>query len=501
MDRRLPVRWLLTEIRRYPVELWKTSRRGWDRFFFSRADPTALGVIRVMIGILGFWSLWVFGLDLEDYFGSNGWAEPATIRLGQRSLAWSFWFLVPDSALRFVWLLCLAILVAYTLGLFSRWTAVLTWIIVVSTVRRVPIALFGFDQVLSPLALYLAVTGASGQSVSLDRFIRRWREARTIAQLPTGSSQPKATTTGWRIAPSDTAVPPATTSANLALRLIQLHLVVIYGMAGLAKLQGASWWTGTALWGTMSAGEFVVWDFTRIAGLPRLINFLTHASLALELLYPVLIWVRIVRPLVLLGAFTMHTAIAIVSPGLTEFGLAMLAANLAFVSGSWPRRLATGPDQPALRVLFDGGCPRCRASIALMASADPDHVVEAVDLTAVDVKAIHPALSPAACFQSMHAITRAGRITRGFDAIRAIAGRLPLFWPFAIIAAFPGLAAIGRRVYNALAATRPRDVSCTDQTCGIHREARTFAPRHSGHARSLDRTTAARPDSQEIPHP
>ena len=51
-------------------------------------------------------------------------------------------------------------------------------------------------------------------------------------------------------------------SANLALRLIQLHLVVIYGMAGLGKLQGPSWWNGMALWGTMTAGEFVVLDFT-----------------------------------------------------------------------------------------------------------------------------------------------------------------------------------------------------------------------------------------------
>jgi predicted DCC family thiol-disulfide oxidoreductase YuxK len=276
---------------------------------------------------------------------------------------------------------------------------------------------------------------------------------------------------------------------------------VIYGMAGLAKLQGASWWNGMALWGTMSAGEFVVWDFTRMAGLPLLINFLTHASLTLELLYPILIWVRIARPLVLLGVFTMHAGIAIVSPGLVEFTVAMMAANLAFVSGSWLRRLVTEPDQPDLRVLFDGACPRCRASIALVKSADPDHVVEAVDLTAVDVKAIHPSLSHAACFQSMHAVTRAGRITCGFDAVRAISARLPLFWPFAIAASLPGLAAIGRRLYNRLAANRPRDVPCTDQTCGIHREARSFVRRQPSHARHPERTQAARPDSQEIPHP
>ena len=64
-------------------------------------------------------------------------------------------------------------------------------------------------------------------------------------------------------------------------------------MAGLAKLQGPSWWNGMALWKTMTAGEFVVLDFTALAAWPLLINLLTHVSLALELLYPVLIWVRI----------------------------------------------------------------------------------------------------------------------------------------------------------------------------------------------------------------
>ena len=138
----------------------------------------------------------------------------------------------------------------------------------------------------------------------------------------------------------------------------------------------------------------------RPGGWPWLVNLLTHASLALELLYPVLIWVKIARPLMLAGVVAMHLGIAVMSPGLTEFALVMIAANLAFVSGPWLRGLATGPDQPALRVLFDGACPRCRASMALITAADPDHVVEPVDLTAVDVRTIHPGLTP----RGLHAV-------------------------------------------------------------------------------------------------
>ena len=42
------------------------------------------------------------------------------------------------------------------------------------------------------------------------------------------------------------------------------------------------------------------------------------------------------------GAVILHLGIALVAPGLTEFGLAMIAANLAFVSGAWLRSLVTG---------------------------------------------------------------------------------------------------------------------------------------------------------------
>jgi hypothetical protein len=133
--------------------------------------------------------------------------------------------------------------------------------------------------------------------------------------------------------------------------LIQLHLVLIYAMAGLAKLQGQAWWSGMAIWGTLAAGEFSLLDFTWLAAWPYLLNLLTHAALAIELCYGILVWVRLLRPLVLAAAVALHVGIALNAPGLIEFSLAMIAANLAFVPGAWLRSLVAGrgPDQPALR--------------------------------------------------------------------------------------------------------------------------------------------------------
>ncbi len=483
----------------YLRELAAASRRGWNSFFFTPSDPTPVGLVRIVVGVLAFWSLLVLGLDLHDYFGTHGWADPAVIWQTQRArqpFSWSFWFLVPDALLRPVWLISLVILGLFTVGAFSRVTAVLAWVIIVSTVRRVPIALFGFDQVLSTLALYLAATFSSGQALSLDRYFRRWRQARAVARSP-GFRDPGG---GRRVTPGDSGAPQPTISANLALRLIQLHLVFIYAMAGLAKVQGPSWWNGTALWGTMTAGEFVTRDFTPISAWPLAVNFLTHTSLGFELLYPILVWIPILRPLLIAGAIVLHLGIAMVAPGLTEFGLAMIGANLAFVPGAWLRSLVTGKAQPALRVLFDGACPRCRASMALLTAADPDRVLEPVDLTAVDVQSVHPALTREACLKSMHVISRTGDVSAGFDAVRSLGAWLPLFWPLTIIAWVPGVPWVGRRVYNFIAASRTRDAACTDEFCGIHQPSRTR--RIGDHGRLAGQTDSLKDvRSEEIKQP
>src|SRR3954454_24301411 len=368
-DWRIPVRRLLTDAAAALADLWRATARAWDRFFFTPADPTPLGLIRAMLGVLLFWNLAVYGLDLRGFLGSEGWADPSIVRLfqGERApYAWSFWMLVPDALLRPAWVACMAVLAMYALGLFSRVTAVLAWAIVVSTLRRAPVTVFGFDQVISTLALYLAATGASGQAVSLDRFLARLREGRAVAA--------RRRRDGRWVMPS--GVPPASISANLGLRLIQLHLILIYGMAGLAKLQGEAWWSGMAIWGTLASGEFSLIDFTWLAAWPYAMNVLTHAVLALEVGYGVLIWVRPLRPFVIASMVAMHLGIALAAPGLAEFGLAMIAANLAFASGPWLRSLVAGRDdeQPSGRVHSDGACRYCRKSMAMLNAADPARV-------------------------------------------------------------------------------------------------------------------------------
>src|SRR5262249_49103608 len=156
-----------------------------------------------------------------------------------------------------------------------------------------------FDWTVATWALYLTATGASGQAVSLDRFLDRLRAARAEVD--------RRRKDGAWVVPG--GVPLPTVSARLALRLIQLHLVLMYGVAGLATLQGAGWWGGMAAWGVVASGEFRRFDLTWLAAFPLLLNLMTHAGLALELAYPVLIWIRRLRPLLIGAMVLMHIGI------------------------------------------------------------------------------------------------------------------------------------------------------------------------------------------------
>ncbi len=262
-------------------------------------------------------------------------------------------------------------------------------------------------------------------------------------------------------------MPTPTVSANIGLRLIQCHLALIYGLAGLSKFMDVGWWNGTAIWGTLASADFRLFDLTWLAAYPLLLNAMTHGALLLETTYPALIWVKPARPLVLAGVAAMHLGIGL-TLGLFEFAAAMLAANLAFVSGPWLRSLVSGLEQPSGKVLYDGACPRCRASMAFIMAGDPDHVVEPIDLTAVDVAKVHPSLTKDECLKAMHLVRRDGRVEVGYDAVMTLLAWTPLSKPFALVRFVPGVSLVGRRVYNKIASTRPRDFVCTDEVCGIH---------------------------------
>jgi hypothetical protein len=318
------------------------ARRAWECwsvFFFQPADALPLGVVRIGVGALLLWNLLVLGLDLHDYLGSDGWIGPeanAHYLAEHTPGAWSIWFWISDRWLWPAWAACVAIAALFTLGFCARATALISWIVIVSLARRMPVALFGFDLTLSNWIFYLAAFGASGHALSVDRWIAARRRRAAGA-----STRPERRDGADR----DDAWSSTTVGANLSLRMIQLHLALVYGCAGLSKLSGPEWLDGTALEMLVLTPEFRRFDLAWTLRYPTILMLSTYAGVLLELAYPILIWIKRWRRLVIANVVLMHILIDLML-GLREFGLAMIVANLVFLPMEHQRRQdgrATGP--------------------------------------------------------------------------------------------------------------------------------------------------------------
>jgi len=291
---------------------------GWNRFWFAPSDPATLGLIRILAGAMLFYTHLVWSLDLTAFVGPHSWLPADAVgRLQEGTWSWSYLWWIEDSP-AMLWtahLAGLAIFAMLTVGLFTRVAAILSVIVALAYVLRLPGALFGLDQINVMLALYLAV-GPSGDAYSVDRWLKRRRAGGILTERHS-----------W--------------DANLAIRLIQIHMCIIYLFAGMAKLTGNAWWDGTALWMAFGNMEYQSMDMTWMASYPWLINLMTHVTVFWELSYAALVWPRLTRPLVILLAIPLHLGIAICL-GMVTFGLAMLIGNLAFVA-PWIVRLVLPP--------------------------------------------------------------------------------------------------------------------------------------------------------------
>ncbi len=294
------------------------SLEAWHRFWFERADPLMLGIIRLLGGWMLFYNLAVWTMDLEAFFGDNGLQPLSAVKaLYVNRPIFSFWLWTGDQYLWPMHIACLVISGMFCLGFATRVTSILSFLITISYSQRVPIANFGFDQILGMLCLYLSI-GPSGAAVSVDSLIRRW----------------------WMRRKGLVDVPRKFASARVAMRLIQLHLCAIYFWAGFAKLKGPSWWTGEAMWRVIANEEYQTMDLTWMAWVPWLPFLIAHITIAWEVFFIVLVWNPKFRPLMLFMGVLMHVGIGAFL-GMWTFGLIMAFAYLAFSDPDlWRHRMA-----------------------------------------------------------------------------------------------------------------------------------------------------------------
>jgi hypothetical protein len=353
----------------------RNAIQAWDRFWFTPADPTLLGLIRICGGLVILYIHIAYTYDLHNFFGEHAWLDLETINayrhespvlappltwddvparpgpprdeaerqyveeytdrwgvdprltVGKGQPLWSIWFHVTDPKwMRAVHVAILVTMFLFTIGLCTRITAVLTWLGMLCYIQRSSVTLFGMDTIMIVVVLYLMI-GPSGAALSVDRLLARyWATRRALRR-----HEPVP----------DLSRPEPMISANLALRLMQIHICIIYLASGLSKLQGESWWNGTAVWATMANFEFsplryqLYSDF--IAWLPKhrwlwelLMTTITYGTLVFEIAFPFLVWNPRLRWTMIVSGVLLHTGIAFFM-GLVTFSLMMLTLLLSFV--------------------------------------------------------------------------------------------------------------------------------------------------------------------------
>lgn len=286
------------------LSAWFNSlSNAWATFWFTPRDGKTLGLIRLLTGLIVFYTHLVWTPLLHRFLGGDGML-PASYRrdfFESGTFAWSHfdWVASPE-ILMGIHVFALIVMLMFTLGFWTRITGIATALFVISYANRATGALFGLDQIAAFLTLYLAISNC-GDSFSLARRVGIGNEAIR-----------------------------SSVRNNIAIRLMQIHLCIVYLFAGLGKCQGETWWNGEAIWGAIASFEYQTIDMTWMADHMWLVGVITLVTLVFEVGYAALIWNRLTRPAMLLLAIPLHLGIGLCM-GMLEFGLIMLIANLAFV--------------------------------------------------------------------------------------------------------------------------------------------------------------------------
>jgi hypothetical protein len=271
---------------------------AWSAFWFTPSPAYALGLVRMVFGVVTV--AWTLALlpDLYRVLGEHGVA-PQYPRLDYQWTVFEIW--PGDTALLIGWVLLLVSALAMTVGWHSRLAAVLVFVLIYSFLRRGALIFNAGDALLTVIALVLALS-CCGAALSLDQRRR------------TGSFWSAQTLAPWPI------------------RLMQVQVSLIYLVSVQAKLSGKSWADGSAAsytwrtdgkWALLPAPEW-------LSANAILVNAATWGTMLIELAIAVLVWNRRCRPWVLAAGVVLHVTM-MVTMAIGFFSLAMFVLYLAFV--------------------------------------------------------------------------------------------------------------------------------------------------------------------------
>jgi len=191
-------------------------------------------------------------------------------------------------------LFCLMII----LGLYSRPAAALLLLLQIALVKGSAFFVYGADFFTSMSLFYLILFPG-------DRFfsLRNWLSKR----------------------------PEQAVNFTPVKRMFQLHLCIAYFFSGLDKVLGFNWHNGESIWKAINlpySNRDFYFDFSWMAQYPAILVTLGWATILIEMLYPVFVWIPQTRKIWVFFTVCMHLGIALVL-NLYYFSAIMIVWNLS----------------------------------------------------------------------------------------------------------------------------------------------------------------------------
>ncbi len=281
----------------------RRAKAAVGEFLLQPASARPIAFMRIGIAAALIGEAAVIAPHLHEYFGSLGLVqEPVSDALGHWSLpslpALARWLSLTGLTERGVVQVAFAVYVLalhlLLLGFRTRTAAVVSWLLFLAFKRSGSAAAYGGFE-FAQIALFYCVVLPVGDAVSIDA----WRRPR-----------------------------PPSSGARIGLRLLQLHLSVVYLSSGIEKARGDQWWNGEAIWrAVMRPGHGDI-DFSWLADHPLVARFACWGTLTCEIGYSLFVWLKRTRRFWILAIIGMHLAIA-VSLALVFFSAVMIVLNVA----------------------------------------------------------------------------------------------------------------------------------------------------------------------------
>lgn len=277
-----------------------------DFFFVAKGNPEFLGFFRISIGTMVLLHFLAILSDFEKFFSSRsiipqdimsvfhpGWLltfSKITAFFG--SLGISENAVILGAKTLFI-MLCLNIII----GFYSRFSAFLLLILQVSLLKGSSFFIYGVDFFTS-MSLFYLILLPSDAYFSVLHFVFK-KNTKEVNFMP-------------------------------VKRMFQIHISIAYFFSGFDKLLGYNWRNGESIWKAIHlpyANRDFNFDFSWMADHSYLLIIIGWATIIIEMLYPIFVWISKTQKTWMMLTISMHLGIALVL-NLYYFSAIMIIWNL-----------------------------------------------------------------------------------------------------------------------------------------------------------------------------